>query len=83
MLFKPFFFDLGPEARQTFAEKVGTSVGHLRNFAYGYTPLAPAVCVSVERESLGKVTRQEMRDDWQAIWPELVKPAEQPCKQSA
>ena len=73
MLFKPYFFELALEARKTFAEKVGTSVGHLTNFAYGYTPLAPAVCVSVERESKGQVTRQEMRDDWRAIWPELVK----------
>lgn len=83
MLFKTFFSELSTDGRKAFAEKVGTSVGHLTNYAYGYTTLAPAVCVSVERESGGKVTRQEMRDDWQAIWPELVKPqALKVCEQA-
>ena len=73
MQFKKFFFDLTPEARKEFAANVGTSVGHLTNYSYGYTPLAPAVCVSIERESGKKVTRQELRpDDWKSIWPELL-----------
>lgn len=73
MQFKTYFFGLSPQDRKGFAEKVGTSAGHLTNHAYGYTPLAPAVCVLVEKESDGAVTRQELRpDDWAAIWPELV-----------
>jgi len=72
MQFKNYFFGLPPQDRKDFAEKVGTSVGHLTNHAYGYTPLAPAVCVLVEKESGAAVTRQELREDWAAIWPELV-----------
>lgn len=69
---KAFLFGLTMGQRQGFALSCNTSVGHLTNCAYGYAPPNPALCVSIERESGGKVTRQEMRDDWQAIWPELV-----------
>lgn len=72
MQFKNYFFLLSTQDRKCFAEKVGTSVGHLNNFCYGYTTLAPKVCVAIERESTNAVTRQElMPHDWQAIWPEL------------
>jgi DNA-binding transcriptional regulator YdaS (Cro superfamily) len=31
-------------------------------------------CSAIERETGGKVTRQELRpDDWHLIWPELAK----------
>lgn len=72
MQFKTFFFRLNRQERKDFSEKVGTSSGHLTNFSYGYTTLAPILCSAIERESRGEVTRQELRDDWQAIWPELV-----------
>lgn len=73
MLFKNYFFQLDAKARKGLAERVGTSVGHLTNFSYGYTMLNPAVCVAVERDSACQVTRQELRpDDWKEIWPELI-----------
>lgn len=73
MQFKAYFFRLSRQERKDFAEKVGTSVGHLTNFCYGYTKLAAKVCVAIERESSKAVTRQEVcPDDWMAIWPELV-----------
>lgn len=73
MLFKTYFFGLDAQERKDFAREVGTSVGHLTNFSYGYTVLKPAVCVAVERKSGGEVTRQELRaDDWRDIWPELI-----------
>lgn len=79
MHFKNYFFKIHPKDRPAFAEKVGTSVGHLTNFSYGYTNLAPKVCVAIERESKGEVTRQEMcPDDWHLNWPELV--SKQPRK---
>jgi DNA-binding transcriptional regulator YdaS (Cro superfamily) len=31
-----------------------------------------AYCVSIEKHTAGAVTRQELRPDWQAIWPELT-----------
>lgn len=73
MLFKNYFFQLDALARKDLAERVGTSVGHLTNFSYGYTMLNPAVCVAIERESACAVTRQELRpSDWKEIWPELI-----------
>lgn len=76
MLFKTYFFSLTPNERKQLAEEVGTSVGHLNNFSYGYTTLAPALCVAIERESKRVVTRQDLRPtDWQAIWPELAEAA--------
>ena len=73
MNFKTYFFDLDTKERKAFAEKVGTSAGHLRNYSYGYAPLAPKVCVAIEKATQGKVTRQELRDDWASHWPELTK----------
>lgn len=29
-------------------------------------------CVPIEVATKGAVTRRDLRDDWQAIWPELV-----------
>lgn len=72
MQFKIFFFKLDRSQRKDFAEKVGTSVGHLMNFCYGYTKLAPKVCVRIERESERSVMRQELCEDWRDIWPELA-----------
>jgi len=40
---------------------------------YAYRRPSPEYCVLIERHTKGAVTRKELRDDWQAIWPELVK----------
>ncbi len=69
---KTFWFGMPVEKRKEFALACKTWVGHLTNACYGYTTLNPALCVLVERESGGQVTRQDLRDDWQAIWPELA-----------
>jgi len=61
------------DARTEFAGKCSTTLGHLRNVSYGLRPAAAELCVLVERESGGKVTRRDLRpDDWHRIWPELV-----------
>ena len=73
MKFKPYFFGLTIAQRKELAIFAGTSVGHLTNFAYGYTVLAPAQCSFVEAFSNKKVTRPELHKNWKAIWPELVK----------
>lgn len=68
--------------RKSFAETCGTTIGHLRNVAYGLRPLAAETCVSVERATSGTVTRRDLRpDDWWLIWPELVT-AEHPAPNS-
>lgn len=76
MLFKTYFFRLNTQERKDFAEKVGTSVGHLNNFCYGLTTLAPILCTAIERESNGEVSRRDLRpDDYWLIWPDLSAPA--------
>ena len=57
--------------RRVFAEACGTTVGRLNNVAYG-APCGAKLAAAIERESGGRVTRQQMRPhDWQDIWPEL------------
>lgn len=41
----------------------------------------PEYCVGLERASGGAVSRQDMRDDWARIWPELATAA--PAQQEA
>jgi DNA-binding transcriptional regulator YdaS (Cro superfamily) len=73
MNLKHFISQMPPSQRDGFAKKCGTSKGHLQNVMYGSVPLAPIVCVAVERESFGVVTRKDLRpDDWEKIWPELA-----------
>lgn len=62
--------------RAEFADRCRTTLGHINNVAYGYKPCSPELAVSVEQESGGSVTRQELRPtDWRRIWPELIGPA--------
>ncbi len=73
MHFKPYFFGLKKQERSDLATQVGTTVGHLNNFCYGYTKLAPEVCVAIEQFTAGTVCRWDLRpDDWHRIWPELI-----------
>jgi hypothetical protein len=65
------------EARRLFAEKCGTSLGHMRNVISSTGKekekrLHPATCVLAEKHSGGKLTRQALRRDWRDIWPELA-----------
>lgn len=66
------------EARAAFAEKVETSIGHLRNCINeagkeGGKRLNAETCVSIEQESKKAVMRWDMRpSDWHRIWPELL-----------
>jgi len=52
----------GPD-REIFASKCKTSVGHLRNIAYGYRPCGESLAIDIERESGGKVRCEELRPD--------------------
>lgn len=58
-----------------FAARIGVSNVYLSQLAAkqdGRQP-SPELCVKIERATDGRVTRRELRDDWEAIWPELVK----------
>jgi DNA-binding transcriptional regulator YdaS (Cro superfamily) len=55
-----------------FAKKCKTSIGYLRKAIGINQALRPALCVQIEIQSGGKVTRRMLRKDWRDIWPELV-----------
>ena len=77
---KTFINSMDAARREHFATEAGTTLGHLRNVMYGYSPAAPAMAVAIERLSDGQVTRQELRPtDWADIWPELL-PANRPTR---
>lgn len=60
-----------------FAKEIGVSPVYLSQIAAeldGREP-SPTLCVVIERNSKAAVTRQDLRKDWQAIWPELAEPA--------
>jgi DNA-binding transcriptional regulator YdaS (Cro superfamily) len=71
---KPYLKSLlDDDARDAFAQRCGTTFGHMRNASYGLRTLAPETCVLVERETNGVVMRWDLRpDDWHRIWPELI-----------
>lgn len=72
MKFKTYFFSLSKSERKLFAEQVGTSVGHLNNFSYGYTTLSPVTCAAIEKKTDGAITRKDLRpEDFWKIWPDL------------
>ena len=75
MELKKYIANLAPADRECFAEKVGTTKGHLQNAAYGYRACSPELAVAIERFTNKQVTRQELRpDDFWLIWPDLKKP---------
>ncbi len=73
MDFRAFFRSLTPAEREHFAASAGTTVGHLRNCAYGHRRMHPSLCLAIERLTAGQVTRRELRPkDAEAIWPDLA-----------
>lgn len=72
---------LGSEdARKAFADRVGTSLGHLRNIANGYKSCATDLAVSIELDSGRSVRRWSLRPhDWHRHWPELIGAAGAPA----
>ena len=58
-----------PGGRGEFAERCGTSLGHLNNVAYGYKPCGEALAVCIERESSGAVRVETLCPDvdWRVI----------------
>lgn len=54
------------------AERLGISSSYLSQLAHGLSPISPARCVEIENATEKNVTRKDLRDDWQAIWPELA-----------
>jgi len=64
-----YFKSLPKDTRADFAERCGTTEGHLRNVAYSCKTCAAELAVNIERESGGLVRVEEIRDDidWSVI----------------
>jgi len=56
---KPF----NKKALEIFAGSCGTTVGQIKQVAYGYRRPGAALAISIERESSRSVTCEEMRPD--------------------
>jgi len=66
-----FINSLPPDERDLFAGRCNTSVSYLRKAVCLGQTLGPALCVSIELASGGRVCRADLRSDWKLIWPEL------------
>lgn len=54
--------------------ETGTTVGYLRRIAYGQKTASAEMAAGIERATVGRVTRKELRpNDWHLVWPELAK----------
>lgn len=53
------------------AKAINTDSSTLSFWANGQRPVPIVRCVAIERETLGQVTRKDLRTDWKLIWPEL------------
>ncbi len=71
MVLREYLNSLTRTAQVDFANRAGTTIGYLRKALSAGQSIGAEICVRIERESSGFVTRQDLRDDWQAIWPEL------------
>lgn len=68
-----FLNALDPADRPGFGIACGTTEKYLRKAVSAKQIIRPSVCVAIERETAGKVTRKDLRpNDWASIWPELV-----------
>lgn len=59
---KTYWLSLKPRDREAFAERCGTTLGHLRNVAYGRL-CGEGLAIAIERESSGAVRCEELRQD--------------------
>jgi DNA-binding transcriptional regulator YdaS (Cro superfamily) len=56
-------------SQSDFAKSIEVSPGMLNQWLSGHRPIAPAKCIAIERATDGLVTRQDLRADWEDIWP--------------
>ena len=68
-----FIKTLDKPERLAFFARCGTTEGYVRKVACSDSLLlGVAICVAIEQQTKGKVTRKDLRpDDWQLLWPEL------------
>lgn len=73
---RSFFMPLDIAAREDFAERCGTTVGHLKNIICGTAPAGEKLVISIDRESHGLVPVEHMRPDvdWAHLRGSRVRP---------
>lgn len=69
---KPF----DKQSLETFAVSCRTTVGQLKQVAYGYRRPGAALAISIERESSRSVTCEEMRPDIDWAYLRSTEPAQ-------
>lgn len=69
---KHFLNSLTLEEQRYFAKNCGTSLAYLRKAISKKSILGAEICVAIERESRGLVTRKHLVPNWQLRWPELI-----------
>jgi DNA-binding transcriptional regulator YdaS (Cro superfamily) len=65
---------LDTDARADFAKRCRTSEGYMRKARSAKQRFRSELCVRIEQQSNGAVTRRDLRDDWAEVWPELIQP---------
>lgn len=63
---------LDSESRVLFAQNCKTTVGSIRKYISTRQELNPVTCALIEKFSNKAVTRQDLRSDWDVVWPELA-----------
>ena len=79
---KSFFLSLSKQDRAQFAARCGTTVGQLRNVAYGRT-CGESLAINIERESGREVTCEELRPDVDWGYLRRTEHAVPPTRQAA
>ena len=84
MSFKDFYVNMTVEQRDAFARRCNTSVGQLRNVAYGRL-CGEKLAVEIERESSGAVRCEDLRPDvdWAYLRGTVAVDAEKTAKTEA
>jgi DNA-binding transcriptional regulator YdaS (Cro superfamily) len=61
------------QGRADFALRVGTTLGHLNNVAYGARVASAALARQIALRTAREVAEWDLRPaDWHLIWPELI-----------
>jgi DNA-binding transcriptional regulator YdaS (Cro superfamily) len=77
-----YFQSEGRGSAARLANAISAFTSDVSDWAKGNRPVPIKYCAAIEQATSGKVTRKELcPDDWQAIWPELVKRSKKPAEQ--
>ena len=56
------------------AAAIGVSIPFVSQMGSGLRQVPGRLAVRIEQATRGAVRRQDLRDDWRELWPELAKP---------